>query len=184
MEINYKIIFFSDWHCGSGLAKGSDVDALTVKDKDGLPYVPGKTVKGLLREALESIAEYSGNNCSQSINELFGFFDDKDKHQKGSLFFSNAVIPDGDRKGMLENGWVKFLYGRRANTAIEGGTAKRTSLRASEVCMPCTLEGKILDLPSEMKPAIENGMRFIKRLGVGRNRGLGRCKFEIINTNE
>lgn len=45
MDIKYKIEFFSNWHCGSGLAAGADVDALVVKDCNGLPYVPGKTIK-------------------------------------------------------------------------------------------------------------------------------------------
>ena len=51
MNMDYKIEFFSNWHCGSGLAAGADVDALVIKDKDGLPYVPGRTIKGLLRDA-------------------------------------------------------------------------------------------------------------------------------------
>lgn len=42
MDIKYSIQFHTDWHCGSGLAAGADVDALVVKDKDGLPFVPGK----------------------------------------------------------------------------------------------------------------------------------------------
>ena len=49
MRIDYSIEFFSYWHCGSGLAAGADVDELAIKDGDGLPYVPGRTVKGLLR---------------------------------------------------------------------------------------------------------------------------------------
>ena len=31
MDIIYKIEFFSDWHCGSGLSSGADVDLLVVK---------------------------------------------------------------------------------------------------------------------------------------------------------
>ena len=58
MDIKYKVIFFTDWHCGSGLAAGADVDALVIKDSDGLPYIPGKTMKGLLREAAEEIVSF------------------------------------------------------------------------------------------------------------------------------
>ena len=42
MDIKYKIEFFSNWHCGSGLAAGADVDALVVKDAEGLPYLLGR----------------------------------------------------------------------------------------------------------------------------------------------
>lgn len=53
-NIKYTIEFYSQWHCGSGLSAGADVDALVVKDKDYMPYVPGKTIKGLVREAVET----------------------------------------------------------------------------------------------------------------------------------
>ena len=53
--IDYTIEFFSLWHCGSGLAAGADVDERVIRDKDGLPYVPGRTVKGLLRDAADTL---------------------------------------------------------------------------------------------------------------------------------
>ena len=52
-NLTLKIQFFSPWHCGSGLSAGADTDALVIKNPQGLPFVPGKTIKGLVREALE-----------------------------------------------------------------------------------------------------------------------------------
>ena len=49
MDITYTIEFFSYWHCGSGLSAGADVDSLVIKDAIGMPFVPGKTIKGLIR---------------------------------------------------------------------------------------------------------------------------------------
>lgn len=46
IDVEYKITFFSNWHCGSGLAAGADIDELVIKDKDKLPYVPGAPLKG------------------------------------------------------------------------------------------------------------------------------------------
>lgn len=46
-NLKYSIQFYTNWHCGSGQAAGADVDALVVKDAQGLPFVPGKTIKGL-----------------------------------------------------------------------------------------------------------------------------------------
>ena len=37
MDLHYQIQFHTDWHCGSGLAAGADLDALVVKDKEDLP---------------------------------------------------------------------------------------------------------------------------------------------------
>ena len=53
--MRYKIEFFSYWHCGSGQTAGADVDELVVRDVSGLPFVPGRTLKGLLREAVTNI---------------------------------------------------------------------------------------------------------------------------------
>lgn len=57
--INITIRFFSQWHCGSGTSAGADVDELVVKDKNGMPYIPGKTLKGLIREAVEDYVSFS-----------------------------------------------------------------------------------------------------------------------------
>jgi CRISPR-associated protein Csx10 len=46
----------SDWHVGSGYGRPGDVDALVVRDGDDLPYVPAKTLTGILRDACEQVA--------------------------------------------------------------------------------------------------------------------------------
>lgn len=56
--INYSIQIYTYWHCGSGLAAGADVDLLPVKNKKGLPYVPGKTIKGLVRRRRKLFARF------------------------------------------------------------------------------------------------------------------------------
>ena len=53
MTINYELKFFDYWHVSSGLSGGAALDSYVVKDSAGLPYVPGKTIKGLVREAAE-----------------------------------------------------------------------------------------------------------------------------------
>lgn len=59
MDITYSIEFNTYWHIGSGLSGGVEVDSLVLKDNDtdALPYIPGKTLKGLLREAAEVLKE-------------------------------------------------------------------------------------------------------------------------------
>lgn len=58
-NITFAIQFYSPWHCGSGLSAGADVDELVIKDKNGMPFVPGKTIKGLMREAAENYLVYT-----------------------------------------------------------------------------------------------------------------------------
>ena len=64
------------------------------------------------------------------------------------------------------------------------GIAKEHSLRKMEVVIPCTLVGKIHDVPKEMAAEIERAVKYIKRMGQNRNRGLGRCTIESIEEKE
>lgn len=178
-DIKYTIEFFSDWHCGSGLAAGADVDALVVKDKNSLPYVPGKTIKGLVREAVENIVTLRGEDKEEIINSAFGYFDDKDSSNKGEMFFTNAELEDNEANTIVANKLQQYLSRTIASTAIkENGIAKDHSLRKIEVIVPCTLQGTIKNVPSELKSDIIDGLKYIKRLGVNRNRGLGRCQIK------
>lgn len=165
--INYKIKFFSDWHCGSGLSAGADVDMLVVKDKKGLPFVPGKTMKGLIKEAVEDVMKFRTEETSFSLKSDWGYFE-------------NAVLSSTHQEAILSNAATEYLFHSIASTAIEKeGVAKRYSLRKMQVVIPCELEGRIVNVPDEGRLLIETGMRFIKRMGQNRNRGLGRCQFII-----
>lgn len=216
MDIKYTIEFFSYWHCGSGLSAGADVDLLTIKDEHYLPYVPGKTLKGLIREAAENLSSFNPEEYASS-DELCIVFGKtpNDKYTQGSAdntvgcaFFSNAELPDIDKAtfGRLyeeykakidkQNDETKkridiwkivssYLYERINSTAIdEKGIAKEHSLRRIEVALPCVLTGTILNLPDnnvKIQHTLKDSLKFIKRLGENRNRGLGRCRFTIIN---
>lgn len=178
-DIKYIIEFFSDWHCGSGLAAGADVDALVVKDKNNLPFVPGKTMKGLVREVVEDIAALRGESNGEIIKSAFGFFNDKDDSNKGEMFFTNAELEKNEADAIVANKLQQYLSRTIASTAIkENGIAKDHSLRKMEVIVPCTLQGMIKNVPSELVSDIIDGLKFIKRLGVNRNRGLGRCQIK------
>lgn len=180
MDIQFKIEFFSNWHCGSGLAAGADVDALVVKDTDGLPYVPGKTIKGLLREAAE---ELDGN--SDMVKKIFGISGDaklstNDDKRVGESFFGNAILPEGP--AILASNLTPHLYQTFSSTAIDekSGIAKDNSLRRIETVVPCNLEGEIRNVPEGGSALLEEAMQLIKRMGTGRNRGYGRCKISVI----
>ena len=184
MNIEYKVEFFTYWHCGSGLSAGADVDALVVKDNDELPFVPGKTVKGLLREAMEYIAALKGTALPS--DRLFGSPSDEGENVAGELFFSNAEFPDEDKKaldasfGDSSTKLKDHLYASLSRTGIDkDGCAKEHSLRKLEAVLPCTLTGIIRNVSDEYVNDVIDGLRFIKRLGANRNRGLGRCQFSV-----
>ncbi len=177
MKIRYKIEFFSQWHCGSGTSAGADVDELVVKDFNGMPLLPGKTVKGLVREAVENYVQFSGcADRTMDIEECFG----TEGTTAGCCHFTDAVLSKGDYESIKKDGLQKYLYCKLTTTAIgEDGTAQEHSLRSMEVVVPCTLHGEITDVPEGMGEVMAKSLGLIKRLGQKRNRGLGRCDFKI-----
>lgn len=179
MNIIYKITMHNYWHCGSGLAAGADVDALVIKNNDGMPYIPGKTMKGLVREAMNEIVAFRGGEEPEHYVKLFGCLSkDGKKMDKSEAFFTNATMEDDDTTNQIkELGLQQYLYESLANTAIDEGTgtAKKHSLRKIEVAVPIALKGRILNVPDSMEAETLNALRFIKNLGANRNRGLGRC---------
>ncbi len=184
-KIYYEITFHTDWHCGSGLAAGADVDALVIKDKDGLPYVPGKTMKGLLKEASEEIVGFS-----ELMDAAYGKGNNSQKADgvMSSLYFSNAIMLEQEQKAIIANNLSQYMYRTISGTAIDdNGIAKDTSLRKVQVTIPCVLHGEIIIMSDELEKKteelndlFEKAFAYVKRLGVGRNRGLGRCTIKKI----
>lgn len=181
--IKYKIQFHSYWHCGSGLAAGAGVDALVVKDANQLPFVPGKTIKGLLREAMEELHTFDAESNKYSDEDFLALFgsDDEAKHKAATSFFRNAELKEDEQKAIINEKLQDHLYKAVSSTAIDAATgiAKEHSLRKIEVVVPCALYGEIDDVPDNIVTDLTRAMGFIKTMGTNRNRGLGRCTISI-----
>lgn len=172
--IYYKITFLDFWHLSSGLSGGARLDSSVIKDSDGFPFVPAKTLKGVLREVAESF----GNDF---VNECFGESIQKDRVPKeGKCHFSNAALNQAT-KDALKN-LTHFLYAKLASTAIDEnfGSAKDGSLREIEVAKPLSLYGTIHNVPANYADTMTNTLKSLKSMGLNRNRGLGRLKIEIL----
>jgi CRISPR/Cas system CSM-associated protein Csm3 (group 7 of RAMP superfamily) len=180
---NYSITFLSDWHAGSGLGAGAKADAIVVKDEHNLPFLPGKTIKGLLKDAIEDIKGVQPNLINGALVEkLFGREKEDKSTQAGDLFFSNATLPETEQLEISKE-LSEFLYRTLSSTTIdENGVAKDRSLRTMEVTVPLTLEGKIIatvDFSEDERDLLRKAMLWTRALGSNRNRGLGRCKIEL-----
>jgi len=55
IQIEYDLIFDTPFHCGTGLREGL-IDRTVVRDNERYLYIPGSTIKGVLRERCEQIA--------------------------------------------------------------------------------------------------------------------------------
>lgn len=188
MTIKYNLKLLSDWHCSSGLSSGANADLCLIKDDNGLPFVPGRTIKGLLKDALYEMAdiqtEYKG-----LCDKYFGVEVDNETKEKtdtkdsirGKAHFSSAYLPSKEQEDLLNSpALIPFLFRNISQTKIdENGIAKSKSLRTIEVCMPLELEGEIANVEQEDVQQIEAALKWTRRLGMNRNRGLGRCQFIV-----
>ncbi len=67
-----RLTFTSDWHIGVGAGRAGSLDRLVVRDADGLPCVPAKTLTGLWRDGCEQVAEALGDPWPAWVEALFG----------------------------------------------------------------------------------------------------------------
>jgi CRISPR/Cas system CSM-associated protein Csm3 (group 7 of RAMP superfamily) len=178
-KIIYKIQFFDYWHAGSGLAGSTYADSIVHKTDDDLPMIPGRTVKGLLRDAAKTINGFDNSLITnQFIVDVFGKED-----MPTTCFFSNATLSQKLAEKIIQENRQYALYQVLSSTQIDAdGQAKEGSLRQLEVTIPIILYGMIDDFPNNhsYRAQIIHCLNWVKQLGLNRNRGLGRCQFSII----
>jgi len=193
------------WHAGSGRGRDVVLDAEVIRDSDGLPYLPGKTIKGLLKKAMKTAALARGESLDQ-VTQLLGSDvpgtdeaqDGDEQAQKleegrfrttaGSLWFGSATLPrtwtDWVRSSPAEGAMpvLAELFRSVASTSIdERGVAREHTLRVSEVAVPMTLRAPVRSLdPNHSEaswiPLVESALPYLRSLGVRRRRGYGRVK--------
>lgn len=191
--IIYKIEFFTYWHAGSGLSGGAYADQLVIKDRHNLPFIPGKTLKGLLRDSACRINSFSKQLVDDDfIATVFGQKPTKEQIEResytkeGSVFFSNATLSAKLTEDVLNEPQAigNYFYDVVASTKInEAGVAEDHTLRQLEVTIPLTLYAAIENFPegNENMEKLAHCLGGVKRMGLNRSRGLGRCYFSILN---
>ncbi len=190
--LTYQIEFFSYWHASSGLTGGTYADLLVNRTREGLPYIPGRTLKGLLREAAETIQAFQPEMISAAfVQQVFGQqptqeqLEQEGHTKEAEAFFTNATLSPHLTQAITEE-QKPYLFDVVASTAIEGqkGIAQHGTLRQLEVTVPLTLYASIEQFPDEpgYEAMMQRCMKWIKRMGLNRSRGLGRCQFSLTNS--
>ncbi|WP_282784887.1 RAMP superfamily CRISPR-associated protein [Phaeodactylibacter xiamenensis] len=187
-KIIYSVQFHTYWHIGSGLSGGTGTNALVLKDDDGLPYIPGRALKGLLREGGEAMSSMSFIPDG-FVGKVFGTKPEEESNASYSnydlaygCFFGNAELSAHLKQSLSQTAKATYLYENIASTAIgKNGQAKDFTLRRMEVSIPLILYGYIENFPdgAENEEALKRCFQWVKRMGVNRNRGLGRCSLQL-----
>jgi len=169
----------------SGVANVID-DVAYQSDSKGVPFIPGKTLKGLVREAAENLADlFVASQPSfpknQLIKYLFGFTG----IEEGIIFFPNLYLKQvGNHVIDLEKDGQEFdalVSVTRNQTAIEKDIAKEGSLRKYRLIKKGSrFEGDSnTKLSVNAKLFLQLSCLLVERMGVRRNRGWGNISINI-----
>jgi CRISPR/Cas system CMR subunit Cmr4 (Cas7 group RAMP superfamily) len=69
IEISYTLTFETPFHCGTGL-RTALIDRTVVRDRDEYLYVPGSTIKGVVREHCERLEHMYRKDEKEAIYDL------------------------------------------------------------------------------------------------------------------
>jgi len=177
----------SYWHPGTGRGSGFHLDAVTHAGPDGLPRLPGRTLKGLLRDAVYRAEQWGWKEIPAGTTEaLFGPLGRAGQPTRpGLLRVSDATLPDEVAAHLAIDAGkplISGLYREHFGTAIDlaTGVAAGRSLRGMEVVIPLTLTAPIGEIAGVLAvPDWRNRLAavfpLVAAVGAHRARGFGRA---------
>ncbi len=196
-----KIALLSDLCSGNGESYGNRIDTDIWTDDAGLPLIPGRRLKGCLRESADFLASQgyelprSGRAMTgEIIDALFGT-----PARPGSMIIGDAVLPGyaamraalSEKKEDASPARVTGLYTHvDGQTKLENGVAARNTLRYTRVLSQWDplREGKELafladvrmrEEDAELWEALEACCAATRHMGMHRNRGLGNVRLTM-----
>lgn len=195
--IKYSITIKSPLVTGSGTQGSGDIDLECVFDAHGLPYIPGKRLKGLLRDTFYDYI---------TLNKLKHTLVDMAFGEPGSatplITVSSARLADADLFGQWLSTNNQYIFSpemvrsafslKVKRTAIDRktGIAKKGSLRVFRCLRPglsFDFEIELLSNDNDLefqKAAIEAACSRLTSMGYGRRRGLGEIEVKKVEPGE
>ncbi len=183
------------WHCGSGKGSGDYLDALAERDSLGLPFVPGRLLKGVLRDAMMR-CEAFGHAAPGTAEALFGArwnghgADPSDtRPTPGALRVADARLPEALRAWLRVPGnaiYRQALSRELFAAAVDEttGTTRGSRPRGMEAIVPLVLEAELrpiegLPVPAGWRESLAAALPLVGAVGAYRTRGLGRCEARL-----
>lgn len=188
MNATIVISFDSEWLVAGGDSLLGTADMAPLRDAEDLPFLPGRTIRGVLREAVAIIDDCRNLDESEGWakrlfgQRLSGAEAEGRTYSEGVVRVGSGVlaaeIADHCRTAEVK----RDLFSSIRRTALdEARVAKRHSLREMEVCIPgLTLLADISALAFQDLEVLGFACGLVRSLGHGRSRGLGRCRMKLV----
>jgi len=180
----------SDAIPGSGKSLAGIIDRDIAYDKFGLPYIPAKRIKGILRESAEELGidedklfgiEGSARGCEFHIDN--GYLEGYQEYKK----LLSSKSGNRDISNLLpQQAILDFFTYTRSQTTIENGVAKENSLRISRVLKKGLRFEFNVDYNQKHKDDLNTICNVTRAFGASRTRGFGEItlKLETSQHNE
>lgn len=199
----YKLQF--ELHSAATFGRGDGVAGLVDRevehDADGLPFLRGRTLKGLLAEECANILyaldlQKSVDGWSGTAHQLFGqpgsTVDDT-----GAMRLGDARLPESLRAAIrsaivseelqAEEVLESLTAIRRQTSMNEHGAPERGSLRSMRVILPGAVFEATIEFhepPDErMLGLLAACIMAFRRAGTGRNRGRGQLQARLLSSD-
>lgn len=207
--IRVTIGFDAGFGVQSGYGLAGLLDNTVMRDAEGLPYIPGTTLKGVVREACTEIALLKGYKpLARVVDEVNAILKQgKDPHDPknynpvtrifgtplipAAFEFRSAYLTDGPKERDLQESLRDRIVWNEAHTSISlaTGTALEQHLFSSEVVAHDVCHRNYTfgfdiepdpDLTDEkLISLLFCGIRLVDHIGSGKTRGKGLVKMEI-----
>lgn len=192
IDLRLDITFHADWRFGSGLGAPGGEDRACHRDEDGLPFVGGKMLAGLFRDAAEMLSAGLRAPWPANCRAVFGARPQIGADDPGARLASRpARLPESLRAvigGSSDPLLRQSLFGSRAAVRLtDAGLPVDKHLRFDEVTgalaltAPWELDVSGLD-EAQVRAALallQATAVFVDRAGAARQRGLGRCTVTV-----
>lgn len=203
-EYIIQLILLSDTTFSRGDGVAGLLDREVEHDDCGLPYLHGRTLKGLLGEEADSLLEAMQlikgqqlNVWQQARDALFGTGGSK-KASSANVHYSHAQLPEDLRKTveltlkraddnyLTRQDVLQSLTTVRRQTAVNGdGIPHDGSLRSMRVILRQTPFYASLHAPQNLTheelALLAASIMALRRAGTGRNRGRGHLQADLFN---
>lgn len=190
MRETLEIMFQSSWHISASMSGGVVADSILVRDEKGIPFIPGRALKGALREGAEVLGQ-----CREDLKDCISFYfgsrsDTSSVNQPGCITISNGEIPSDVYSYLLSKNdvdrdlFVSDMAEVRIQTALEDGQVKTGSLRSIECGIPGIFFKAQLECENSLCKSwdveyFKAVCAAVKFIGAGRTKGLGRCVIKL-----
>ncbi len=213
ISIDYYIQFETPFHFGTGLRRNL-LDRSVSRDAHDHLYIPGSTLKGVLRERCEQIARLVGlravspHDEQEAVSDFCNTIDIVDRifgsrYKPGELYFDNATMTKEDQD-LFDNSqkskrYIHLQTEERSQTSISRvlGTVREQALFQSEfgiktLCFEGRIYGYLEGLHIDENEwsysllLLVAGICTNDRIGANKSTGMGKydCKIQKMTIND